>query len=157
EVHRRWQAVWAGRQTVPALQHAEVVVVGVVFHHQDDDVLDQRKTIAANRHRRIRAAILIDSEPGKPPPGSCHLDSVQHPHSVSDRACAPIMTSADYRAMTDIKNLDRPVTAAQLALHTGWTMAVLYSAVPRPAPEGLPTVHELSEAERRVVELDRLQ
>lgn len=59
--------------------------------------------------------------------------------------------------MTDIEDLDRPVTAAQLALHAGWTMAVLYGAILRSAPEGLPTVHELSEAERRVVELGRLR
>jgi hypothetical protein len=55
--------------------------------------------------------------------------------------------------MTYIEDLDRPVTAAQLALYAGWTMAVLYGA----APGDIRTVHELSEAERRVVELGRLQ
>lgn len=59
--------------------------------------------------------------------------------------------------MTDIEDLDRPVTAPQLALHAGWTMAVLYGAIPPSAAEGLPTVHELSEAERRVVEIGRLR
>lgn len=55
--------------------------------------------------------------------------------------------------MTDIEDLDRPVTAAQLALYAGWTMAVLYGA----ALGNTPIVHELSEAERRVVELGRMQ
>lgn len=69
--------------------------------------------------------------------------------------------------MTDIEDIDRLtglasaltfLTAAQLALYAGWTMAVLYAAVPHPPPGGeLPTVHELSEAERRAVELGRLQ
>jgi hypothetical protein len=69
--------------------------------------------------------------------------------------------------MTDIEDIDRLtglastltfLTAAQLALYAGWTMAVLYAAVPHPPPEGeLPTVHELSEAERRAVELGRLR
>src|SRR5262249_20442221 len=58
----------------------------------------------------------------------------------------------------------------QLAFHAGWTMAALYAAAPlpaaasprteqpaaaNPAPE-LPTVHQLSEPERRAVELGRL-
>jgi len=52
------------------------------------------------------------------------------------------------------------LTAAQLALYVGWTMAVLYGAVPALAPgrpPELPTVHELSKSERRAVELGRLQ
>lgn len=63
------------------------------------------------------------------------------------------------------------LTAVQLALHAGWTMAVLY-AQPRPAPRPqsrpdrrqeppppppeLPTVHELPEPARSTVELGRL-
>lgn len=52
-----------------------------------------------------------------------------------------------------------PLTAAQLALHAGWTMAVLYSAVPMTTAGGpplLPSVHELSKPDRRSVELGRL-
>lgn len=57
-----------------------------------------------------------------------------------------------------------PLTAAQLALHTGWTMAVLYTIAPLPAagaaegppPAELPTVRELPELARRTVELARL-
>ncbi len=51
------------------------------------------------------------------------------------------------------------LTTVQLALYAGWTMAVLYTAVPLPpkgGPPDLPTVHELSEQERRTVELGRL-
>jgi hypothetical protein len=69
--------------------------------------------------------------------------------------------------MTDIQVLGKSATAtvstlttAQLALYAGWTMAVLYTAVPLAQPGGpseLPTVHELSEPERRTVELGRLQ
>jgi hypothetical protein len=51
------------------------------------------------------------------------------------------------------------LTAAQLALHVGWTMAVLCTAAAVQAaggPPELPTVHQLSEPERRTVELGRL-
>src|SRR5258707_14626804 len=53
-----------------------------------------------------------------------------------------------------------PLTAVQLALHAGWTMAVLYGKTPAPpaddVPE-LPTEHELQPAQRRKLELKRLQ
>ncbi len=53
-----------------------------------------------------------------------------------------------------------PLTAVQLALHAGWTMAVLYGKIPAPpaddVPE-LPTEHELQPAQRRKLELKRLQ
>jgi hypothetical protein len=53
-----------------------------------------------------------------------------------------------------------PLTAAQLALYAGWTMAVLHGLVPAPATQGhaaLPTVHELPSPERKAVELARLR
>jgi len=37
----------------PARQHAEVVVVGVVFHHQDHDVPDLRQQVRAGRQGRL--------------------------------------------------------------------------------------------------------
>jgi len=51
-----------------------------------------------------------------------------------------------------------PLTAAQLALHMGWTMAVLYGNVPAAHTDGsqLPTVNELPADERRALELGRL-
>jgi hypothetical protein len=51
-----------------------------------------------------------------------------------------------------------PLTATQLALHAGWTMAVLYGKIPAP-PAGLaelPTTHELQPPDRRELELKRL-
>jgi hypothetical protein len=53
-----------------------------------------------------------------------------------------------------------PLTAAQLALYAGWTMAVLHGQVRGPAMQEhatLPTVHELPPLERRVVEVRRLR
>lgn len=53
-----------------------------------------------------------------------------------------------------------PLTAVQLALHAGWTMAVLYGKIPAPpaddVPE-LPSEHELQPAQRRELELKRLR
>jgi hypothetical protein len=52
------------------------------------------------------------------------------------------------------------LSAEQLALYAGWTMAVLYGGIPaRPAgrPPELPTVHELDPGPRRNLELTRLR
>lgn len=52
------------------------------------------------------------------------------------------------------------LTAAQLALHAGWTMAVLYGKMPARPHDGhaeLPTIHELQPAQRRELELNRLR
>jgi hypothetical protein len=51
-----------------------------------------------------------------------------------------------------------PLTAAQLAVHVGWTMAVLHGGVPHTlaGPAQLPTVHELPELQRKQLELGRL-
>jgi hypothetical protein len=52
-----------------------------------------------------------------------------------------------------------PMTAVQLALHAGWTMAVLYGRIQAPAADDiteLPTRHELQPDQRRVLELKRL-
>jgi hypothetical protein len=77
--------------------------------------------------------------------------------------------------MTDVQNqdaapppapADQPaaavpgLSAEQLALYAGWTMAVLYGSIPaRPAgrPPELPTVHELAPGPRRNLELTRLR
>jgi hypothetical protein len=52
----------------------------------------------------------------------------------------------------------RPLTAVQLALLAGWTMAVLYGKIGSQTAgrHQLPTVHELPEDQRRQVELARL-
>lgn len=52
------------------------------------------------------------------------------------------------------------LTAVQLALHAGWTMAVLYGNIPARSADDepeLPTAHELQPAQRRELELIRLR
>jgi len=51
-----------------------------------------------------------------------------------------------------------PMTAVQLALCAGWTIAVLYGTIQAPAADvtELPTRHELQPEQRRVLELKRL-
>lgn len=51
-----------------------------------------------------------------------------------------------------------PMTAVQLALCAGWTIAVLYGTIQAPAADvtELPTRHELQPDQRRVLELKRL-
>jgi hypothetical protein len=65
-----------------------------------------------------------------------------------------VMVAPEARAVSPLT----PVTAAQLALSAGWTMAVLYGNVPDPpAPGGqLPTVAELPMDDRAELELGRL-
>ncbi len=51
-----------------------------------------------------------------------------------------------------------PLTAVQLALYSGWTMAVLYGIIQAPAPTGeLASAHELQPPQRRDLELSRLR
>jgi hypothetical protein len=50
-----------------------------------------------------------------------------------------------------------PLTAVQLALYTGWTVALLYGNIQAPPAAGeLPTPHELPPPDRRDLELSRL-
>ena len=44
------------REAVAAPEHPEVVVEGVVLHHEDDDVLDLRQRVGALGELRVRAA-----------------------------------------------------------------------------------------------------
>jgi hypothetical protein len=84
-------------------------------------------------------------------------DAIRPGPGIADAISAP----ADLeQGQADLAPVATTLTAAQLALYTGWTMAVLYGAVPvlTPGrPPELPTVHELPKAERRTVELGRLQ
>ena len=53
-----------------------------------------------------------------------------------------------------------PMTAVQLALYAGWTMAVLYGRIQAPSANDvteLPTTHELQPDQRRTLELRRLR
>ena len=88
-------AVGPERETLAAArQHAEVVVVGVVLHHQDHDVLDLRQQVRARRAGlRARAGL------GLPPPGQAlefmTLDVMPHACCLrvgggsAPRACTP--------------------------------------------------------------------
>jgi hypothetical protein len=46
-------AVVTERESLPPAERAEVVVEGMVLHHQDDDVLDLRQHVGAGRAGRI--------------------------------------------------------------------------------------------------------
>src|SRR6478735_12296754 len=48
-----WPAVLTGRQPLTSAEGAEVVVEGVVLHHQHDDVLNLRQYVGADRARRV--------------------------------------------------------------------------------------------------------
>jgi hypothetical protein len=70
------------RETLAAaLQHAQVVVVGMILHHQDDDVPDLRQQVRASRQGWPRRP----ESPGARAPGpASHLDLLESfPH---DRA-----------------------------------------------------------------------
>src|SRR5215472_16698641 len=43
------RAIVTERETLPPAEGAEMVIEGVVFHHQDDDVLDLRQHVGADR------------------------------------------------------------------------------------------------------------
>src|SRR5258706_14602545 len=56
----RGHAVAVKRQAIaPPRQHAEIVVIRVVFHHQDHDVLYLRKAVRAHAHRGLRAGVRV--------------------------------------------------------------------------------------------------
>lgn len=59
-----------------------------------------------------------------------------------------------------VAQLGLPLKPVQLALHAGWTMAVLYGTIadaPAGRPPKLPTVNELAPEERRKLEVARLR
>ena len=79
-------AVGPQRQALaPAGQHAQVVVVGVVLHHQHDDVLDLRQQVGALGQVRPRPAAGVG--PGDPaPPDRAALQPLPHPATSSEAA-----------------------------------------------------------------------
>lgn len=91
-------------------------------------------------------------------PGAALADSAVAGR-LTEESVTDTVTAVTRVAIAPEPGTPPPLTAVQLALHTGWTMAVLYGKIPsRPAeslPE-LPTVHELEQAERRELELNRL-
>src|SRR5690348_8995818 len=72
----------------------------------------------------------------------------------------PQVPEPDARPPTAQAAAAASLTAEQLALEAGWTMAVLYGKIkPIPTGEvpGLPTANELQPADRRKLESDRLE
>ena len=87
-VGRQRRAVRAAGQPVPAAgQHAQVVVVGVVLHHQHDDVLDLRQQIGADRQVRLWPGTRIHPRHRPRPPSDLALlyrfpPCVEHPRRL---------------------------------------------------------------------------
>ena len=87
-VGRQRCAVRAAGQPVPAPgQHAQVVVVGVVLHHQHDNVLDLRQQIGADRQVRLRPGTRIHPRYRPRPPSYLALlyrfpPCVEHPRRL---------------------------------------------------------------------------
>ena len=64
------RAVVANRQSLAAAQRAEVVVEGVVLHHQHDDVLDLRQRVGARRDARDPAGHQVGHAAATAPGGA---------------------------------------------------------------------------------------
>ena len=73
-----------------AAQHAEVVVVGVVLHHQHDDVLDLRQQVGAGGQGRLRGAARAAAVHAGAPGISAHIRSSRS-HTIAPPS--PLATS----------------------------------------------------------------
>ena len=72
-------AIGPQRQALaPASQHAQVVVVGVVLHHQHDDVPDLRQQVGALGQVRPRPAVGVGPDDPAPPDRAA-LQPLPHP------------------------------------------------------------------------------
>ena len=65
-VHRR-----RIRKTVPSAQTSQVIVEGVVLHHQNDDVSDLRFQVRSSRPGRFRSGPLVERDITTPQPSVC--------------------------------------------------------------------------------------
>ncbi|MGO8957503.1 MAG: hypothetical protein ACLQFR_09070 [Streptosporangiaceae bacterium] len=103
---------------------------------------------SADGHDLGGTAAAMTDVTGLPPSGQPADESVSSSMTVIDQALAP----ADLVSPP-------PLTAVQLALYAGWTMAVLYGDIQAP-PAGsmpeLPTGRELQPPQRRELEVCRL-
>jgi hypothetical protein len=97
------------------------------------------------------AALVISPAPGQPAPDAA-------PDELTTRGqvlLAPPPLAAPPLAAPLVA--PPALTAVQLALYTGWTMALLYGHIQAPPAAGeLPTPHELPPPDRRDLELSRL-
>ena len=94
--------------------------------------------------------------------GSAVADPPAAAQSPGESVPDPVTAAADVltAAQPSGQPAPPPMTAAQLALHAGWTMAVLYGRIQAPPADDfpeLPTEHELQPPERRELELKRLR
>src|SRR5215469_4670433 len=94
--------------------------------------------------------------------GSAVADPPAAAQSPEESVTDPVTAAADVLTIA-APPLGQPappaMTAVQLALYGGWTMAVLYGRIQAPAADDiteLPTRHELQPDQRRVLELKRL-
>ena len=90
-------AVRAERETLtPARQHAQVVVVGVVLHHQHDDVLDLRQQVSAGRlvRRRELSGPVAGNTAGDPLQLTL-LEPVPHVRHLWSMTALPAVVLAD--------------------------------------------------------------
>jgi hypothetical protein len=82
------------RETLTAaLQHAQVVVVGMILHHQDDDVPDLRQQVRASRQGWPRER--PESPAARAPGPASHLDlleSVPHDRATFGLDCGDIVS-----------------------------------------------------------------
>src|SRR5215469_4832098 len=98
---------------------------------------------------RSAGTAVADPPAAAQSPGESVTDPVTAASDVLTMAAQPLGQSAP-----------PPMTAVQLALYAGWTMALLYGRIQAPPAEDfpqLPTEHELQPPERRELELKRLR
>ena len=86
------RAIVTERESLPPAEGAEVVVEGVVLHHQDDDVLDLRQHVGASRTGGIGSvARPVPAYPPLPPAQFLAFDPLPGAHaghiSSSSAAC----------------------------------------------------------------------
>src|SRR4029079_18813134 len=75
-------AIVAEREPLPPAEGAEVVVEGVVLHHQDDDVLDLRQHVGASRTGGIGSvARPVPAYPPLPPAQFLAFDPLPGAHA----------------------------------------------------------------------------
>ena len=106
-------AVWSGvvverrpvpaeREPVAAAEHAEMVVEGVVLHHEDDHVLNGGQRVGAGREMRVGQAARREQLPPGPRPGA-------------PEGARPLGSTAEYGAPLAPAPALSPATAAPVA------------------------------------------
>ena len=92
-------------------QHAEIIVVGVVLHHQHDDVLDLRQQVAAGGLAAPGAARAARRRPSGAPGASAH-----GVRAAPTRSRRPSPEASRYRLTPD-RSAARPAEDRRLLVH----------------------------------------